>query len=57
MRRMNSRLLGVQGASLRTPCMYFSMASWVAGSSHESGRWTTRVGTTRLSTEGRSSSA
>ena len=42
MRRMNSMLLGHQGASARTRCMYFSMASCVAGSSHDSGRCTMR---------------
>ena len=45
MRRMNSMLLGHQGASGRTDCVYFSMASCVAGSSHDSGRCTMRVGT------------
>ena len=44
MRRMNSMLLGHQGASGRTDCMYFSIASSVAGSSHDSGRWTMRAG-------------
>ena len=44
MRRMNSMLLGHQGASGRTDCMYFSMASRVAGSSQDSGRCTMRAG-------------
>ncbi len=48
MRRMNSMLLGHHGASGRTDCMYFSMASCVAGSSQESGRWTMREGTSML---------
>ncbi|MOA54651.1 hypothetical protein D3C78_1783100 [compost metagenome] len=47
MRRMNSRLLGHQGASLRTVVMYLSIANWQAGSSQDSGRWTMRDGTLR----------
>lgn len=35
------------GASLRTVVMYLSMASWQAGSSQDSGRWTMRDGTLR----------
>ena len=42
MRRMNSMLLGHQGASGRTDCVYFWIASRVAGSSHDSGRCTMR---------------
>ncbi len=38
MRRMNSMLLGHQGASFRTICMYLRIASSVASSSQESGR-------------------
>ena len=45
MRRMNSMLLGHQGASGRTDCVYFWIASRVAGSSHDSGRCTMRDGT------------
>ena len=52
MRRMNSMLLGHQGASGRTDCMYFSIASRVAGSSHDSGRCTMRVGTSMSSMAG-----
>jgi hypothetical protein len=44
MRRMNSVLLGHHGASARTDCMYFPIASRVCGSSHDSGRCTTRLG-------------
>ena len=36
---------GVHGASGRTPCMYRSIASRVAGSSHDSGSRTVRDGT------------
>ena len=57
MRRMNSMLLGHQGASLRTPCMYLRMASCVASSSHDSGSRTMRVGTSMSCTAGNSSSA
>ena len=49
MRRMNSMLLGHQGASGRTDCMYLSMASCVAASSHDSGRWTMREAASRMS--------
>ena len=52
MRRMNSMLLGHQGASGRTDCMYLRMASCVAGSSQESGRCTMREGTTMSSRSG-----
>jgi hypothetical protein len=52
MRRMNSMLLGHQGASGRTDCMYFSMASRVCGSSQDSGRCTMRLGTTMSSSGG-----
>ncbi len=52
MRRMNSMLLGHQGASGRTDCVYLRMASCVAGSSQESGRWTMREGTTMSSRSG-----
>ncbi len=45
MRRMNSILLGHQGASGRTDCMYLSMAICTVGSSHDSGRRTMRLGT------------
>ena len=48
MRRMNSMFHGHHGASARTPCMYRSMASRVAGSSHDSGRWTIRDGDGQL---------
>ena len=44
-RLMNSMFHGVHGASERTPCMYRSMASRVAGSSHDSGSRTVRDGT------------
>ncbi len=57
MRRMNSMLLGHHGASGRTDCMYFWIASRVAGSSHESGRWTMRLGIVRLCRSGSSDSA
>ena len=57
MRRMNSMLLGHQGASLRTDCMYFSIASWVAASSHDSGMCTMRVGTCMSSMAGSAFSA
>ncbi len=56
-RRMNSMLLGHHGASLRTDCMYFWIASCVAGSSQESGRWTIRVGTSMSSMSGNRASA
>ena len=52
MRRMNSMLLGHQGASGRTDCMYLRMASCVAGSSQESGRCTMREGTAMSSSAG-----
>ncbi len=39
-RRMNSMFHGHHGASSRTPAMYRSIASRVAGSSQDSGRWT-----------------
>ena len=42
-RRMNSMLSGHQGASSRTEAMYCSMVSWIAGSFHDSGRWTMRL--------------
>ena len=38
-------LLGHQGASARTDCMYLSIASCVAASSHDSGSQTVRLGT------------
>ena len=38
-------LLGHQGASARTDCMYFSIASRVAASSHDNGSHTVRLGT------------
>ena len=57
MRRMNSMLLGHQGASGRTDCMYFSMARRVAGSSQDSGNQTVREGTTSWSVSPRASSA
>ena len=38
-------LLGHQGASERTDCMYLSIASRVAASSHDSGSHTVRLGT------------
>ncbi len=44
-RLMNSMFHGVHGASERTPCMYRSIASRVAGSSHDSGSRTVRDGT------------
>ena len=47
---------GHQGASERTPCMYRSMASRVAGSSHDSGSRTVRDGT-RSSCAGGSASS
>ena len=54
MRRMNSMLLGHQGASARTDCMYFcDRQHGVAGSSHDSGRCTMRVGTSMSSIGGR----
>ena len=43
---------GHQGASERTPSMYRSIASRVAGSSHERGMWTVRLGTTSSDAEG-----
>ena len=52
MRRMNSMLLGHQGASGRTDWVYLRMASWVAGSSHDSGRWTIREATSISSVAG-----
>ena len=57
MRRMNSMLLGHQGASARTDCMYLRIASCVAGSSQDSGRCTMRDGTSMASMGGSSSSA
>ena len=56
MRRMNSILLGHQGASGRTDCMYLRMASRVAGSSQDSGRWTMRAATTISSIGGSAAS-
>ncbi len=53
MRRMNSMLLGHQGASARTTRMYFSIATSVAGSSQDSGRWTMRLGTRSDSMSGK----
>ena len=43
---------GHHGASARTPCMYRSMASCVAGSSQDSGSRTVRLGTTSSSDGG-----
>ena len=57
MRRMNSMLLGHQGASGRTDCMYFSIASLVAGSSQDNGSRTMRESTSMSSTAGRVSSS
>jgi hypothetical protein len=45
MRRMNSMLLRHQGESARTDCMYFSIASFVAGSFHDKGSQTVRLST------------
>ena len=53
---MNSMFHGVHGASERTPCMYRSMASLVAGSSQDSGSRTVRDGT-RSSCAGGSASS
>ncbi len=49
-------LLGHQGASARTDCMYFAIASCVAASSHDSGSRTTRVGMTMSSIDASESS-
>ena len=56
MRRMNSMLLGHHGASGRTDCMYLRIASCVAGSSQERGRWTVRVDNVTSSRSGMASS-
>ena len=55
-RLMNSMFHGVQGASARTPFMYRSIASRVAGSSQDSGSRTVRDGTRSSCTGGSSSS-
>ena len=57
MRRMNSMLLGHQGASARTDCMYFSIASRVAASSQDSGSHTVRLGTSMSAVAGTPSCA
>ena len=48
---------GHHGASARTPCMYRWIASRVAGSSHDSGIRTVRLGTTSSLAAGKVSSA